>query len=464
MKTILSPFKTLALVPTVLAGSAAQAANPGKATPATRQQPHIIIIYTDDMGIGDLSCYNNGWTQTPNIDRLAASGITFNHYYTASPVSSPSRVALTTGMFPTEWGINTFLNDRAANARCEQFDFLDPSAPSMARALKEAGYRTGHIGKWHMGGGRDVDNAPQITEYGFDEYLTTYEGPDPDPRITATHWIWSEQDEIPRWNRTAYFVDRTLEFLANNAARPCFVNLWPDDMHDPWVPYSGYYGKNDTWSSKMNFMLVLEEYDRQIGRLIEGLERLGLRENTLVIFTSDNGAAPTFDQVRTNAQRGAKNSLYEGGIHMPFIVSWPARIPAGGVDNESVICSVDLFPSLCAIAGGRYPERFEMSGEDVSPALLGQATHTRSKDLLWDFGRNRFFNRPGAARNQSPHLAIRRGDMKVIVQSDGTNLQLFDIRKDPNESVNIAARHPELARELSAKVIDWYTTKRVTRE
>lgn len=158
------------------------------------EKPHILIIYTDDMGIGDLSCYNSGWVMTPNIDKLASRGLKFNQYYTASPVSSPSRTALTTGMFPSEWGINTFLHDRAGNARCEQFDYLDPAAPSMAKSLKETGYATAHIGKWHMGGGRDVTDAPQITAYGFDEYATTYEGPDPDPLITATNWIWELYD------------------------------------------------------------------------------------------------------------------------------------------------------------------------------------------------------------------------------------------------------------------------------
>lgn len=428
------------------------------------EQPNIIIIYTDDMGIGDLSCYNSGWVKTPNIDKLAAGGIRFNNYYTASPVCSPSRAAITTGIFPTEMGINTYLHSREGNIKHEQLDYLEPSFPSMARILKSIGYRTGHIGKWHLGGGRDVDDAPSIVQYGFDEYVTTYEGPDPDPLITASDWIWSENDSIKRWERTGYFVDKTLDFLSRNNNIPCFINLWPDDMHDPWIPSEAYYGEREKWKSREAFVPVLEEYDRQIGRLMSGLEKLGISENTLVIFTSDNGAYPTFDQIRTNSQRGAKNSLYEGGIRMPFIVQWPAKIEPGKIDNESVISSVDLLPSICSISGANLPEMYEGSGEDMSVALLGISEQKRSRDLMWDFGRNKFFNKPDQAYHQSQHLAIRRGDWKLLINSNGSQVELFNVKKDWNETTNIADMHPELAGELSGEVINWYKTNRKVRE
>lgn len=435
----------------------------GSAMAATQDKPNIVIIYTDDMGIGDLSCYNGGWVMTPNIDKLASRGLKFNHYYTASPVSSPSRVALTTGIYPTEWGINTYLQTRKGNADCEQFDYLDSSAPTMAKSMKEVGYSTAHIGKWHMGGGRDVKDAPQITKYGFDEYVTTYEGPDPDPLITATDWIWSEKDSIKRWDRTSYFVDKTLEFLSRHKDSPCFVNLWPDDMHDPWISEAKYYGDKKSWVSKDNFVAVLTEYDKQIGRLLDGLEKLGITENTLIIFTSDNGALPTFDQIRTNGLRGSKISLYEGGLNMPFIISWPAKIKPGEIEDESVVNSVDLYPSLCAIVGAKQPSGFEYRGEDMSKALLGQEAQLRKNDMMWDFGRNRFFNKPPQQYQQSPHLAIRRGDWKLLVNSDRTCLELYNVKKDPNETTNVASKHPDLSTELSEKVINWYFEQRKIR-
>lgn len=425
-----------------------------------QQKPNIIIIYTDDMGIGDLSCYNSGWVTTPNIDRLASKGLKFNHYYTASPVSSPSRVGVTTGMFPTEWGINTFLNDRKSNANCEQFDYLDCNAPTIAKSLKAAGYNTVHIGKWHMGGGRDVDDAPQIPKYGFDEYVTTYEGPDPDPLITASNWIWSEQDSIQRWDRTSYFVDKTLDYLYRHKDKPCFINLWPDDMHDPWIPSSGYYSLPESWASRDNFIAVLTQYDNEIGRLMDGIDNLGIRENTIIIFTSDNGALPTFDNARTNGLRGSKNSLYEGGVNMPFIISWPGVIEEGGIDDETVVSSVDIYPSLCKITGAELIKGFEYSGEDMSIALLGRSTLKRTKDLMWDFGRNKYFNKPKQKNQRSPHLAIRRGNWKLLIDSDGKNVELYDMDKDPHETTNISYKHPKLVSELSNKVINWYLTKR----
>lgn len=185
------------------------------ATVSATTHPNVIIIYVDDMGIGDIGCYGGRFTPTPNIDRLAQDGLLFNQYYSAAPVSSPSRCGLTTGRFPLTLGINTFLSDRKMNRNCEQRDYLEDNYPSMARAFQNAGYATAHIGKWHMGGGRDVNNAPSIKNYGFDEYISTYESPDPEPDITATRWIWSDKDKIKRWRRTEYFVDKSLDFIKN---------------------------------------------------------------------------------------------------------------------------------------------------------------------------------------------------------------------------------------------------------
>ena len=199
-------------------------------------KPNVVVIYVDDMGIGDIGCYGGKFVPTPNIDKIAQDGLLFNQYYSSAPVSSPSRCGLTTGKFPIEVGINTFLNDKASNKRCEQRNYLDDKLPSMARAFQNAGYATGHIGKWHMGGGRDVHNAPSIKNYGFDEYLSTYESPDPDPAITASKWIWCDNDSIKRWKRTEYFVDKSIYFIKRHKDSPFFLNLWPDDMHTPWVP------------------------------------------------------------------------------------------------------------------------------------------------------------------------------------------------------------------------------------
>ena len=437
-----------------VASATAQA--PAKTKAQTPQgRPNIVIIYTDDMGIGDLSCTSTGWIETPAIDRLASQGLVMNSYYTSAPVSSPSRVGLTTGMFPMEWGINTYLQSRKGNAACEQADYLAADAPSMARILRDAGYATGHFGKWHMGGGRDVKDAPSIPSFGFDEYCSTWESPDPAPELTATNWIWSDKDDVKRWNRTGYFVDKTLDFLVRHKDKPCFVNLWPDDMHTPWVPDEESQHKQKDWNSQPNFSEVLAEYDRQIGRFLTQLDQLGLSDNTIVIFTSDNGPAPSFRQLRTNGMRGVKNSLYEGGIRMPFIIRWPRVIEAGKVDDTTVVCAVDLLPSLCKIARARLPKGYRSSGEDMSRALLGKPS-VRKGDLMWDFGRNEAFMFPRDRYHRSPSLAIRRGNWKLLLNPDGSNAQLYDITADINETKNLAEKNPALVRDLSKTVLAWW--------
>ncbi|HEY4414524.1 MAG TPA: sulfatase-like hydrolase/transferase, partial [Verrucomicrobiae bacterium] len=159
-------------------------------------RPNIIFILTDDMGYSDPSCYGGKFVPTPNIDRLAQEGIRFTHFYDDAPICSPSRASYITGMFPARWNFTTYLDNRAQNLDCEQVDFLTTNAPALARVLKAAGYETGHFGKWHLGGGRDVHNAPPFSAYGYDEHSGTYESPEPDPNITATDWIWSPKDPV----------------------------------------------------------------------------------------------------------------------------------------------------------------------------------------------------------------------------------------------------------------------------
>lgn len=394
----------------------------------SQEKPNIIIVNVDDMGYSDPSCYGGDYVETPNIDRMAAEGIRFTQFYTSCPISSPSRTGLTTGMYPTRWGITTFLQDRAGNAANEQNDFLDPSAPSMARALKAGGYATGHFGKWHMGGGRDVKNAPSITRYGFDEYSSTWESPDPDPKLTSSNWIWAPTDEVKRWNRTAYFVDKTLDFLSRNKGKPCFVNLWPDDVHTPWVYENDEASQRESAES---FSIVLKELDNQIGRLMQGLKDLGIDDNTIVIFTSDNGPAPAFDGHRTNSLRGQKGTLYEGGIRMPFIIRWPGVIEPGQVNGQSVLCAVDLFPSLCAIVGADLPSEYRLDGVDMSATLLGKEQAVRESPLFWEFGKTK-------KDRVSPHIAVREGDWKLLVNADGSSVELQYMifgksNKDQNE-------------------------------
>nr|WP_294870922.1 sulfatase-like hydrolase/transferase [uncultured Pedobacter sp.] len=422
--------------------------------------PNIIYILTDDMGYSDVSSFGGNFVPTPNIDRIAANGRKFNQFYSAAPICSPSRAGFITGNYPGRWNFSTYLDNRKHNRNAQQADFLDPEAPTIAKIFKSAGYATGHFGKWHLGGGRDVTNAPGFEKYGFDEHVSTYESPDPDPLITATNWIWSEKDSIKRWDRTKYFVDKTLEFMQKHKGQPCFINLWPDDVHTPWVPrketeYTGQYPMNP--EEEAAFKLVLKEYDIQIGRLLDGLKRLGLDKNTIVIFTSDNGPLPSFRGSRAAGLRGTKLSLYEGGTRMPFMISWPGHITPGTTDETSVLSALDLLPSLAKIAGVKLPGNYRGDGKDRSTVLLGKPS-SRNMDMYWEYGRNDIAFKFPKGRDKSPNLAIRSGRWKLLMNSDGSDEQLYNIQKDQNESKDLAADNPKIVQGLKTKLEKWWSS------
>lgn len=467
---------TLTALAFALGGSQARSAAPtptggvpaAAAVPAAR--PNIVFILADDMGLGDLGCYRGTVCPTPNLDKFAAEGTRFTRYYSAAPICSPSRAGMITGGFPARYHITSFLQTRAGNRGAEQADFLDPAAPSLPRALKAAGYATAHFGKWHLGGGRDVVDPPKFAAYGYDEHAGTYESPEPDPNITATNWIWSDKDKVKRWERTGYFVDKTLDFLKRRAAdaahgggaavgggdaksvpQPCFVNMWLDDPHTPWVPGPDA-PKGDT---PANLRGVLTELDRQVGRFVAGLREMGLEQNTLVIFASDNGPLPNFKRVRTTGLRGSKLSLYEGGIRLPFIAHQPGTVPAGKVDERTVIGGVDLFPTLCKVAGAPLPDGASFDGQDMAAALAGTAVE-RKTPLFWEYGRNeQFFSFPKPPGDRSPNVGVRDGKWSLVVNADGKGAELYDTEADPKEEKDVAAEHPEVAKRLAEAALSW---------
>jgi arylsulfatase A-like enzyme len=417
--------------------------------------PNIILILTDDMGYGDVSCFGGSFLPTPNIDRLAKQGIRFTQFYVASPVCSPSRVGLLTGMQPARWRITNYLQSRAGNRASEQVDFLATNAPSLGRTLKQAGYVTAHFGKWHMGGGRDVTNAPVFQDYGFDEHASTWESPQPDPALTATNWVWSPHDRIKRWDRTAYFVDKTIDFLRRHKTQPCYINLWPDDVHTPWVPAdSPPERKPGTDQSEASLKAVLAEYDRQVGRLLDSIATLGIDQNTIILFTSDNGPLPAFDGARTTGLRGSKISLYEGGTRMPFIARWLGHFPANQKDDQTIMSSLDLFPTLCVLAKVPLPTESTLDGQDMTQALYGKFV-PRKAPLCWEYGRNNTaFNYP-KGRDRSPNVAVRDHQWKLLVNADGSDTELYDLSKDRNETENVAAANPAIAERLKSEALRW---------
>lgn len=430
---------------------------------ADDRQPNVIVVLADDLGPGDLSCYG-GETPTPNIDRMAREGIRFTRYYAAAPICSPSRCGLITGQFPGRWRITSYLQTRAGNRACEQVDYLDPQAPSLPRALKAAGYRTAHLGKWHLGGGRDVVDPPKFSAYGYDVGLGTWESPEPHPDLTARDWIWSPDDKVKRWQRTGWMVDQALDFLNQKADSPCFVNVWLDDPHTPWVPTADdqRVGKDGRAGGKGNtperLAKVMSEIDRQVGRLLDAVRSRPTSRPTLVLFLSDNGPLPAFDHRRTAGLRGSKLSLYEGGIRLPFIAWGPRVVPTGVTNEATVLAAVDLFPTLCKLCGAELPLGYSSDGEDLSPALASQMPR-RSKPLFWEYGRNATAFAYPSGVDRSPNLAVLEGDWKLLVNADGTGAELYDLSVDPNESKNLADDELATARRLMKLAVERRATR-----
>lgn len=429
--------------------------------------PNIILVFIDDMGWADLSCFGNQDAQTPNIDRMAREGIAFEHFYVNSPICSPSRVAISTGQYPQRWGITSYLAHRELNEQRGMAQWLDPKAPMLARSLQESGYATGHFGKWHMGGQRDVAEAPPISDYGFDQSLTNFEGMGPKllPLTMKPGWdepdrIWVDAERLGApvtWMQrsaiTGGFVDAALEFIKNSQAekKPFYINVWPDDVHSPYFPPVARWGEN----KRALYLAVLEEMDRQLGPLFDYVrEDVRLRNNTLILICSDNGHEPGAGQA--GPLKGCKTNLFEGGIRSPLIAWAPGLVDEKAVgtrNRSSVLAAIDLVPSLLKLANAEVPTQNGYDGEELLDTLLGKSDKSRQFPI--------FFSRPPDRKNfygfeNLPDLAVRNGEWKLLCDFDGGRPRLYNVLEDPGESKDLSATQPERARGMTVKVTEWY--------
>ncbi|MGQ1891319.1 sulfatase-like hydrolase/transferase [Thermophagus sp. OGC60D27] len=434
------------------------------------KNPNIILIFIDDMGWADLSCFGNDDAQTPNIDKLASEGISFEQFYVNSPICSPSRVAISTGTYPQRWNITSYLAHRANNRKRGMANWLDPSAPMLARSLQNAGYATGHFGKWHMGGQRDVTNAPAITEYGFDESLTNFEGMgakllpltiDENGNVgriwggaekLGEPFYWMQRSEI-----TTGFIDSAVVFMDEAIAKdePFYVNIWPDDVHSPFWPSFEEYKVAKKEGKRGLYLAVLEEMDEQFGELFDYLQNNEkLRDNTLVVFCSDNG--PEKGAGRAGNLKGYKTHLYEGGIRSSLIVWGPGFIEEskmGTRNKESVFSAIDLKPSLLDFAGVEESKGIVTDGENLIETILGESKASRQSPI--------FYSRPPDRNNfygfkDLPDLAMRHGKWKLLCEYDGSQPELYNIVEDPGETQNLADENKDVVEEMSNQVVAWY--------
>lgn len=415
------------------------------------ERPNVIFILADDLGYGDLGVTGHPYARTPELDRLAGEGIRFNEAYMSAAWCAPSRAAIMGGIYPA----------REFNVKRE----LSLDRPTLTSLLRESGYATAHFGKWHLGG-RTAD-APTPSQYGIDRALITNgNGP-----------TWSVKErEDPHWREktTAAYVDMAIAFAKEHRDQPFYMNLWLYPTHsyiDPTEEMLARYADlevdisdfanplqqqflqfvsehGDLAGAVRAYCADITEMDMEVGRLMEGLKALGLDERTLVIFTSDNGPGPIVGEELANRYverpsllnntgsagpyRDRKLSLHEGGIRVPLLMRWPGKIPAGLVNDTTIVGGVDFLPTLLALAGPRA-EAMDTDGVDFGAALRGGRTFRR-KPLFWN-------DRPGWS-------ALRDGDWKAHLRRG--KLSLYNLSSDPSESTDLTELFPEIAAKYRA--------------
>lgn len=423
------------------------------------KKPNVIIIMTDDQGYGDLSCMGSDFVKTPNIDRLAESGVRFTSMYSASPVCSPSRASLLTGRYPANAGVRAIL---AGHRRASG---LTPSVPTIAAALKKHGYATGISGKWHLG----LKEECRPNSNGFDEFNGFLAGcldyyshifyyGMADGKFNPTHDLWENNEEV--YDNGEYLTERItrkgVEFIRKHKDEPFMLYLAYNAPHYPMHAPQKYIDRFPSlpWDKQI-MAAMLSAVDDGIGEVCDELERDGILENTIIYYQSDNGPSresrnwldgtpdPYYGGT-AGKLTGHKFSLFEGGIRIPAMISWKGRIPSGKVVDAPHI-SVDIFPTMLELCG-ESAESYELDGMSIAQELCG------GQEQVHDFI---FWEMEG-------QTAVRYGKYKLVingqlVEHDGVRAENFlsDLENDPAEQHNLCDELPELTAMLREKALSW---------
>ena len=424
-----------------------------------KQKPNIVFIFADDWGWGDLSCHGHPYIKTPNIDRLAQAGTDFHRFSVASGVCSPSRAAVMTGHFPARYNIDGHFAWVSSNAKRNMPDWLGTEAPTIPKFLKQAGYRTAHFGKWHLANNM-IPDSPVPTAYGYDEY--------------GAFNCSGEQMPVHEDARS------TIKFIesCHRDKKPFFVNLWIHEPHTPFHTVPKYRSRFRELEETDNiYASVLSHADDRIGEVLDALDRLELADNTLVIFSSDNGPARASSNAElklvhdtatgagynlaaakgvTGGRKGYKASLFEGGVGVPFIARWPGKIAAGKIDDRSILSAVDMLPTFCEIAGVELPESYSPDGVSQVKTLQGDGTPNRIKPLFWKYPA-----RWPPRKGQPDHwvsFAVAHDNWKLVTNQDSSHVELYDLVSDPYESTDLSGAKPAVVKSLMEKLGTWKST------
>jgi arylsulfatase A len=408
------------------------------------KQPNVVLILIDDMGYRDPGFVGNKYIDTPNIDKIAKSGAVFSQCYASAPNCAPTRACLLTGQYTPRHGVYTVVDERYAPGQAHMkvlstkgSDELPAGTKTVADVLKSHGYATALIGMWNIGRGRNgTPGSP--TGRGFD----VYKRPD-DVNFAKDAYM----DGKGRYLSDA-LCDEALAWIDQNKAKPFFLYYAEHSVHEPFDPkpalLAKYQKKAPTGLDKgitPEYAATVEAVDASIGRIMAKLESLGLTKDTLVIFTSDNGGLPYV----VNPLRGSKGLLYEGGIRVPGAVSWPGTIPAGKSYDEPV-ASIDFMPTILEAAGIPLPKEQPTDGLSLLKQLKTGAPLNRPA-IFWHF--------PCYIGKGEPMSLLRAGDYKLIQKFAGPTFELYDVKKDPSESKDLAKAEPAKLEELKKALLAW---------
>lgn len=465
---LLADLRVIAAASFLLVGCTAA---PPPASDTTREiatipaKPNVIVILADDLGYADISAYGVKRIATPNIDRIGAEGVKFTDAYAAAPVCSPSRAALMTGRYPARYGFE-FNNGPPARDARENLG-LDVGEITIAQALQGQGYHTGLVGKWHLGSNADF----YPTRRGYDEFVGFLAGATNyiDPRLPGVHYVQPQGSSLaPTMIRarvpqlqivegpdravvnnddeylTEYFARRGVEFVERNAVSddPYFLYLAFNAPHDPLIVTQKYYDRFAHIADEENriYAAMISALDDAVGEILEAVARSGEADNTIVYFMSDNGCAAYLGRIcACEPLRGGKLTHYEGGMRVPLMMRWPARIAAGQVERR-LVSLMDVFPTTLIAGGGALPSDRVYDGVDLMPYLTGQRAGNPHESLMW---------------RRAPLVSIRQDEWKLWKSLTGEFTLLFNLRTDPNETTNLAEREPARVEALEQAIAEW---------
>jgi arylsulfatase A-like enzyme len=398
------------------------------------RKPNVVVIVADDLGYADVGFNGGKEIPTPNVDSLAAAGTRFANGYVSCPVCSPTRAGLVTGRYQQRFGHE--FNPGAGGIR-DDFG-LPRSEKTIADALTAAGYKTGLVGKWHLGSA----DGYHPTDRGFAEYFGFLGGAHP--------YFLDEEGQAPilRGNEQvkedAYLTDaigrEAVAFIGRHKAEPFYLQVTFNAVHTPLQAPQKYLDRFPNISDKRHqtYAAMLSALDDNVGLVLAKLHEEKLDGDTLVFFISDNGGPPTANTSNNHPFSGAKGSVWEGGIHIPFVLRWTGHVPAGAVYDQPVI-SLDVSATAAAVAGAKLGDGKPIDGVDLLPYVTGKNAAAPHAQLYWRFG---------------PQWAIRQGNLKLLKLADGEP-QLFDLSNDLGEKTDLAAAQPERVKELEKSYTAW---------